>query len=152
MSTSHKGIARLKYNRPSLRRRARPPRRRTARGQDFSAANYAGALLLQHCVNCDTVQYPPAEICRHCLGNELLWRKTSTRGTILSAVSLHHSLWEYFKRRIANTPWPVATVKLDSGVVVFAHLDLASFKPEILTENLVGLTAQVFSHSDSSFN
>ncbi len=143
---------RLKLNRPSLRRFARPPRQRTPVGADFNAANLPVALSMQHCTSCGRVQYPPREVCADCLGNELRWRETPGGGELLAAVELHHSLWEYFKRRTAEAPWPVATVHLDCDVTVFAHLALTRFNTTTTEDLPAGTRMQVFSHSDSSRN
>lgn len=162
MSKRHSMRQRLKLNRPSLRHRARPPRARTPVGMDFNAANLPVALALQHCKACQAVQYPPREVCGECLSPALAWRETGTAGTLLAGVELHHSLWEFFKRRIADAPWPVATVRLDCNVTVFAHLALHTFpfdritSADCITNKAAGLSAgtavSVFSHSDSSRN
>ncbi len=152
MSNPYTRRARLKLNRPSLRKRARPPKQRTSMGQTFTTANYTGVLVMQYCQQCDCVQYPSREICQNCLGDELIWRETDTTGHILSSIELHHSLWEYFKRRLADEPWPIATVKLDNGTTVFSHLYRASFGEIPLSDIRKGTPVQVFSHSDSSLN
>ncbi|HEY7775284.1 MAG TPA: zinc ribbon domain-containing protein [Kineobactrum sp.] len=152
MSTSHTMQQRLKYNRPSLRRNARPPKQRTHLGTAFTAANLPVALALQHCCNCATVQYPPRELCRHCLEDTLLWRSTETGGALVSRLELHNSLWEYFRRRIATAPWPIASVRLDCGVIVFAHLAPATFGANTATAIPATTRVQVFSHTDSSLN
>ncbi|MFV0278783.1 MAG: Zn-ribbon domain-containing OB-fold protein, partial [Parahaliea sp.] len=142
----------LKLNRPSRCRFARPPRQRTHVGADFTAANLPVALALQHCVDCGQAQYPPREVCAHCLCPSLKWREVGTGGALLAGVDLHHSLWEYFKRRITEAPWPVATVKLDCGVTVFTHLALHTFPADRAASVAAGTRLQVFSHSDSSRN
>jgi uncharacterized OB-fold protein len=152
MSNKYTRQARLKLNRPSLRERARPPKQRTSIGHTFTTANYSGVLVMQHCQQCGLVQYPSREICQNCLDGKLIWRETSTTGHILSSIELHHSLWEYFKRRLVDAPWPIATVKLDNGATVFSHLYLASFREKSLENLTKGTDVQVFSHSDSSLN
>lgn len=152
MSSSHSMRSRLKFNRPSLRLRARPPRQRTAPGAAFTAANLPVALALQHCDECGAAQYPPREVCRHCLSPELRWRECATGGTLLCAVELHHSVWEYFKRRIAQAPWPIASVRLDCAVTVFAHLALPCFGRSTADVIPGGTRVQVLSHSDCSLN
>ena len=149
MTTSSKMQRRLKLNRPSVRGRARPPKQRTPLGDTFTAANLPAALSLQHCVDCDTVQYPPRELCQACLG-ELVWRETSGRGVVSSRVDLHHSLWEFFKRRQVDKPWPIASVALDCGPTVIAHLDLVSLGAASADDVALGTAVEVFSHSDCS--
>ena len=134
--------ARLKLSRPSLRARARPPKQRSVCGSQFSAANLPGVLQLQHCTDCGHIQYPPAELCGACLGHTLIYRETDCEGTLLAQSQLHHSLWEFFKRRIKEAPWPVASVQLNAGPVVITHLVGDDFN--------TGDEVQVFSHSDAS--
>lgn len=152
MSKRHSMRQRLKLNRPSLRRLARPPRARTPVGMDFNAANLPVALAMQHCRACHAVQYPPREVCGDCLSPDLAWRETATGGTLLAGVALHHSLWEFFRRRIAEAPWPVATVRLDCNVTVFAHLALQTFSAGNSAGLPTGTAVAVFSHSDCSRN
>lgn len=152
MSVTPTMRSRLKFNRPSLRKYARPPKQRTPLGTDFTAANLPVALSLQHCRDCGTVQYPPREVCRACLGDALLWRETDGRGRLLSSVALHHSLWEYYKRHIARAPWPIASIGLDCGVTVFAHLALSTFMDGDADGPAAGSPVKVFTHSDSSLN
>lgn len=142
MSGLDKMRKRLKINRPSLRERARPPRLRSACGARFSAANLPGILTLQHCTACNRVQYPPTELCGKCLGDTLVYRASENGGTLLARSELHHSLWEYFKRRLREGPWSIGSIQLDVGPTVIAHIgpgDLGA-----------GDRVQVFSHSDAS--
>ncbi len=136
--------ARLKYNRPSLRERARPPKPRSSLGQAFSSANLNSILKLQHCLGCNTVQYPPRELCQSCLSDQLRWRESKNTGHIIQAITLHHSLWEFFKRRLAEKPWTIASIRLDCKVTVFAHLATAATTTD--------MPVQVFTHSDASLN
>jgi len=149
MTTTRKMQSRLKLNRPSVRHKARPPKQRTPVGDTFTAANLPTALSLQHCSDCGQVQYPPRELCHACLG-DLLWRETSGDGVVSSRVDLHHSLWEFFKRHTAQQPWPIASIKLDCGPTVLAHVDLASFKANTADDVPAGTPVKVFSHSDCS--
>jgi len=152
MSTTPIMRSRLKLNRPSLRKRARPPKQRTPLGTAFNAANLPVALALQHCRDCGCVQYPPRELCSRCLGDALVWRPTSGSGRLVSSIELHHSLWEYFKRRLEEKPWPVASVRLDCGVIVFAHLALETFGADATATLAADTPVQVFTHTDCSLN
>lgn len=149
MTTSSKMQSRMKLNRPSVRHKTRPPKQRTPLGDTFTAANLPTSLSLQHCGDCGQVQYPPRELCHACLG-DLVWRETSGTGVVSSRVDLHHSLWEFFKRHTAQQPWPIASVKLDCGPTVLAHVDLASFGAAAVNDIAAGTQVQVFSHSDCS--
>lgn len=153
INTQQKMRQRLKLNRPSLRHTARPPRQRTHVGDDFTAANLPVALALQHCAECDIAQYPPREVCSSCLCGTLVWREAPSGGALLSAIGLHHSLWEYFKRRITpQTPWPIGSVRLDCNVTVFVHLAVKTFAAGTASSISGGTRVQVFSHSDCSRN
>ncbi|WP_435211200.1 Zn-ribbon domain-containing OB-fold protein [Luminiphilus sp. nBUS_16] len=142
MNIKDKMRKRLKLGRPSLRARARPPKHRSVCGSQFSAVNLPGILQLQNCTDCGHVQYPPTELCGACLGSTLIYRDTPCTGTLLAQSQLHHSLWEYFKRRIKEAPWTIASVQLDVGPVAIVHLAAGDLK--------TGNRVQVFSHSDAS--
>lgn len=148
MATRFSMQRRLRMNRPSLRLRSKTPKDRTPRGQDFTAANLACALSLQTCTECGKTNYPPREVCESCLNDELLWKPADTNGRLLQAVELHHSLWEFFKRRLKNNTWPIASVRLAVGPVVYAHLALELFKQKGASNIPSGSAVAVFSHSD----
>ncbi len=128
---------------------SRPPRKRSAIGLTFTAANLPTALSLQHCEDCGQVQYPPRELCGRCLG-PLAWRDTEGSGVITSRLDLHHSLSDFFKHKLAQRSWAIANVKLSCGPTVISHLDLASFSAQQASEVAAGTEVQVFSHSDCS--
>lgn len=148
MATRFSMQRRLRMNRPSLRLRSKPPKQRTPRGQDFTAANLACALSLQKCSECENTNYPPREVCESCLSDQLLWKPADTSGRLLQAVELHHSLWEFFKRRMKKNTWPIASVRLAAGPVVFAHLALDLFEHHSASEIPSASPVSVFSHSD----
>lgn len=150
MSNREKMRRQLRLNRPSLRREARPPRLRTVPGEAFSAANLPCSLALRQCTACGGVQYPPQEVCGHCLGGDLVWRPCPGDGTLLSAVDLQHSLWEFFRRRLDNGPWAVASVRLQAGITVFAHLHTGSFGVNRAADVTLHSAVTVFSHTDCS--
>ena len=149
MTSSSKTQNRHKLNRPSLRKNARPPKKRSPVGQTFTAANLATALSLQHCSACGQVQYPPRELCSACLG-DLVWRPISGKGVVTSRLDLHHSLWEFFKRKMKTKPWPIASITLDCGPTVIAHLDVDSFAASQALDITPGTPAEIFSHTDCS--
>ena len=43
-----------------------------------------GELRLQHCVDCNHVQYPPRKLCSGCFSQAVEWRTASGRGKVLS--------------------------------------------------------------------
>ena len=150
MTSTHRTQQQPELNQPSLGPQARPPALRTGLGEAFSDANLASMLKLRHCTDCGRAQYPPQAQCRYCLCNELVWRNCSGDGILLSAIDLHHSLWEFFRHHTSARPWPVASVRLQAGVTVFAHLHLGSFQVDSAKSVPLDSQVTVFSHSDCS--
>lgn len=154
MTTRHSMQRRLRLNRPSVREFALPPKLRTHLGQEFTAANLGKRLSMQHCLDCGTVQYPPRELCQRCLGDNLKWRDTDSAGTLLAQIDLHHGLWEFFKRHTKKAPWPIASVQLSCGQIVFAHVATQSFMgPNTAKQGgkiPTGTKVKVFSQTDIS--
>lgn len=142
MILKEKMLRRLKLNRPSLRARARPPKQRTHLGMQFTAANLSTPLAMQTCTSCGFVQYPPAELCGECLGDTLVYRDAHTEGELIAKTALHHSMWEFFKRRLKQDKWAICTVKLADGPIAFCHLVDRDLQP--------GDAVKVFSHTDCS--
>jgi len=145
----------LNYEKPWIRQNPKPPKSRTLKGESFSNANYDEVLKLQHCQTCHAINYPPRELCRSCLSSDLLWRETAPEGMILSTSELHHSQWEFFKRKIEHAPWPIATVQL-GGQVMFAHLALDTFAVAQQGASLAariptGTAVKIIAQSDSSY-
>jgi uncharacterized OB-fold protein len=102
-----------------------PPQRRTAHSAPLQHAK-AGALTLQVCAQCGAVQYPPRELCGNCLSDTLEWQAVDQRGTVVACTVLQHSLEPYFSTR---TPWPLASVQLDCGPIVYAALRARDNQP-----------------------
>ena len=65
------------------------------------------------------MQYPPREVCRHCLSEQLSWQAVNPYGKLLATTTLHHSNDAYFRARL---PWRIGTVQLDCGPFAIAHL------------------------------
>ena len=116
-----------------------PPKQRTELGEALTAATVEGELVLQQCQHCDSVQYPPREICHHCLSDELTWRNVDPSGKILAAVELHHSYEAFFS---AHLPWAVASIQLNCGPIVFAHIEKKT--------SATGTPVTLFAHTDRS--
>ncbi len=150
MTSTHRTQRQPELNQPSPGPQARPPTLRTGPGEAFSDANLASILKLRYCTECGRAQYPPQAQCRYCLCDELEWRSCPGDGILLSAIDLHHSLWEFFRRHPSARPWPVASVRLQAGVTVFAHLHLGSFHVESATSVPLDSAVTVFSHADCS--
>ncbi len=96
-----------------------PPAARSRRALGLTAAAAAGRFELQVCRECATVQYPPREVCVHCLSEHLPWRPVDPRGRLLAVTTLHHSNDLYFRERL---PWRIGTVHMAAGPSVVAHV------------------------------
>lgn len=96
-----------------------PPSARSRTALGLTAAAAEGRFELQQCADCGAVQYPPREVCAHCLGERLPWRAVSPMGTLLVSTTLHHSNDLYFRERL---PWRVGTVRMEAGPSVVAHV------------------------------
>ncbi len=78
-----------------------------------------GALTLQTCGDCGTVQYPTRDVCRRCLSGTLHWSEQPTSGRVVATGVVHASLDPGFKQQ---APWRICSVLLDAGPVVLAHV------------------------------
>jgi len=76
-------------------------------------------LMLQCCNQCQQINYPPRELCGKCLADSLQWQRVDNTGVVQSLAKLHYSLEPEYAEHL---PWTVASVKLDCGPVVLAHL------------------------------
>lgn len=96
-----------------------PPHARSPAAAGLTQAAQAGDFALQVCSACHTVQYPPRDVCGHCLHDELPWQTVANHGVVVASSTLHHSNEPYFQDQL---PWRIGTVHLDCGPVVIAHL------------------------------
>lgn len=96
-----------------------PPSRHTVLWQEITAAADKNEFRLQVCQQCKTVQYPPRELCKNCLADQLVWEEVSPVGTLQSWTRLHTSGNDFFRD---NLPWLIGLVKLQCGPRLFVHL------------------------------
>ena len=96
-----------------------PTANRSREAQGLTAMAAAGRFGLQVCADCDTVQYPPRQICGNCLSDALEWRDVPDAGTLLAETTLQHSNDLFFRDRL---PWRLGVVRMDAGPSVVAHL------------------------------
>ncbi|MGE4123955.1 MAG: SDR family NAD(P)-dependent oxidoreductase [Pusillimonas sp.] len=101
------------------RQPALPPGMRSRRALGLTAAAAEGRFDLQVCQECKAVQYPPREVCHHCLSADLKWQAVNPKGKLLAMTTLEHSNDLYFRERL---PWRVGTVVMDAGPSVVAHI------------------------------
>lgn len=98
---------------------ALPPSARSAAAAGLSTAAKQGKFSLQVCSACQTVQYPPRDVCCHCLHDDLPWQAVPNGATVVASSTLHHSNEPYFQGQL---PWRIGTAKLDCGPVAIVHL------------------------------
>jgi uncharacterized OB-fold protein len=65
------------------------------------------------------VNYPVRELCGNCLADTLQWRPVNDTGTVQSITELQYSLEPAYT---AHLPWSIASIQLDCGPIVLAHL------------------------------
>jgi NAD(P)-dependent dehydrogenase (short-subunit alcohol dehydrogenase family)/uncharacterized OB-fold protein len=95
------------------------PQGRSRTAQGLTAAAARGEFALQVCPHCHRVQYPPRDLCGHCLSPDLVWRAVDDGGTLIAATDIAVSSESYFRER---APWRTGIVALDCGPSVLAHL------------------------------
>ncbi|MGR9093369.1 MAG: Zn-ribbon domain-containing OB-fold protein [Gammaproteobacteria bacterium] len=93
--------------------------RRSHPGAGQRACLTAGRVEMQVCAACAHVQYPPADCCRACLGDELAFAPVDPAATVIATTLVHRSYRDDFA---TGGPWPIATVRLATGATVFAHV------------------------------
>ncbi|MFT4562329.1 MAG: putative OB-fold protein [Gammaproteobacteria bacterium] len=96
----------------------RPSRPRSPAGEKLSLTLIDGRLELPTCQRCSAVQYPPSEICRQCLSDALELTAFDPAGCVVACVLVRNSLAQDFD---GNSPWPIVSVKISAGPIVFAH-------------------------------
>jgi uncharacterized OB-fold protein len=77
-----------------------------------------GLLALQLCRACGRTQYPPRELCSHCLADAPDWQVTEhAPGTVLAQTVLRHSHLPH-----TTLPRHIGLVQFDSGPTAVAFL------------------------------
>ncbi|MFO1209013.1 MAG: OB-fold domain-containing protein [Amaricoccus sp.] len=69
-------------------------------------------LLLQHCADCNNVQYYQQQLCRNCGGTRLVHKPASGRGKVHSFSIVHRAPGPVFQ---AKAPYAVLLVELEEG-------------------------------------
>ena len=112
-----------------------PPSARSSAAAGLTQAAAQNQFALQVCSECQTVQYPPRDVCGHCLHDDMPWQAVANTGAVVASCTLQHSNEAYFQDRL---PWRIGIVQLDCGPVVIAHLqdalqtgDLTSLRLEL---------------------
>jgi uncharacterized OB-fold protein len=89
----------------------------------------AGELLFQRCSSCGEAQFPPTELCRNCLGPDLVWTLSAGRGAVYSWTVVHRPVTSAFA-----VPYAPAIVILDEGYQMITNL--IGLTPDAITANL----------------
>ena len=97
----------------------RPPEPRSRAALGLTAAAAEGRFALQHCAECNAVQYPPRDACSSCISTDLIWRDTDPNGTILAETTIQTSVRLFCRER---APWRMGSVKLAVGPTLNCHL------------------------------
>jgi uncharacterized OB-fold protein len=81
-----------------------------------TGADGAPHLLGSRCADCQTLVFPPVELCPECMSENVARRRLSDRGTLYSWSVVHAA------PRGWTVPYIAAYVDLPDGVRVFAHI------------------------------
>jgi uncharacterized protein len=76
-------------------------------------------LVVQRCLNCGRLRYPPLVGCPDCLSRPAEWTELRPEGTIWSYAVYHRALHAAFD---GDPPYTVAVVELDDGPRIAARL------------------------------
>jgi uncharacterized OB-fold protein len=88
--------------------------------EPYLAALGRHEIVLQHCLACGRVRFPPMPACPWCASSDSEWRPVAGEGTVYSWVGVHRALTAAFE---AELPYTIVTVELTAGARVFARLD-----------------------------
>lgn len=85
----------------------------------FWAAAKQRRLSMPRCQECRHVVWPVQPSCTECLSPRLAWEDLSGRGELFSWVHFHQG---YHPEWAKETPYNVALVRLDEGIVFLTNL------------------------------
>ncbi len=91
----------------------------TPETQPFWQGCSEGELRLQHCSDCEHVQYPPRRLCSGCFSTNVEWRTSSGRGTVLSWSMVVAPGAPGFSEEV---PFIAAMITLNEGPVMLSVL------------------------------
>ena len=96
-----------------------PPIARSTTATGLLIGAVSGKFILQECVECGMVQYPPRDACHHCLGESMAWGEVDPAGTLIAETFIHSSNEPYFRERL---PWRTGIVASPMGISVVCHV------------------------------
>ena len=98
---------------------ARPVPEVTSILAPFFAAARERRLVVQRCVGCQTLRFPPRELCSTCLATKATWEQVSGRGEIFSYNVMHQIYHPGFANEV---PYAVVVIKLAEGPKMTSNL------------------------------
>ena len=85
----------------------------------YFAAARDRRLVVQRCVDCGALRFPPREICTRCLGRDVAWQEVSGRGEVFSYNVMHQVYHPAFASAV---PYAVVVVKLEEGPKIITNV------------------------------
>lgn len=95
----------------------------------FWSATREGRLVVQKCLDCGYLRWPPGPLCNECQSDRTAWTEVRPEGTLWSVATYHRALDPAFKD---DVPYSVGLVELDEGPRMYGRLqgDTARFVPD----------------------
>ena len=75
-------------------------------------------LKFSKCNQCGLFQFPPRDLCSHCLSEAIIWESVQPIGVVLADTRIHYSLEEQLQKTVPNH---IGLIKLDIGPTIFAN-------------------------------
>lgn len=97
-------------------------------------------LLLQKCLRCGVLRFPPRAVCNVCQGRRAAWVPAAGTGTVQSWIVSHH----VFGRSMAGeVPYVVALVRLDDGddLLMYGNIVTTGDRGEVIAVDAAAVTA-----------
>jgi uncharacterized OB-fold protein len=89
--------------------------------EGFWQASVRNILVVQRCLDCGDVRFPPLPICPRCWSERQEWEPTAPTGTVYSYVVYHRALSAAFADEI---PYAIGRVKITAGPIFTVRLDI----------------------------
>jgi len=95
--------------------------------KEFWAACQKHRLIIQRCLSCKSLRWPPRQGCPFCTSQEMQWEEVSGKGTVYSYIVFRRPFLSEFTRDI---PYVVAIVELDESPKVRMLSNIVGCTPE----------------------
>ncbi|MDP1693646.1 MAG: OB-fold domain-containing protein [Burkholderiaceae bacterium] len=105
----------------------------------FWAAAATGALVVQRCLACGHLRFPPGPVCTQCLDERSDWTPLSGRGSVLSHLVFHQGYDAIWRQTL---PYSVVMLQLDEGPRMFSDID--DPQRRWIEDDLVGRRVEVW--------